>query len=47
LLLLCRGFRCAATKTRLFWLIVQYDVFDLSEHTDGLEFGSRESVKIG
>ncbi len=41
------GFRCVATETCLFWLLVFYVVFNLSEHTDGLWFGSRESVKIG
>ena len=41
------GFRCVATETCLFWLLVCYVISYLSEHADGVWFGSRESVKIG
>ena len=44
LLFSCRGFRCVATETSLFWLLVCYAVSNISEDTDGLWFGSRESV---
>ena len=43
----CRVFRCVATETFLFWLLVCYVVFNHSEHPDGLWFKSRESVRFG